>query len=156
MAVLYGKPEVRLAVQEILDNENLISESEVNYMLKNVAKKFGVKVEMVWEYYKLISSPTSSRAVIFFNYERWLGGQPCFDLRVEVQALPSSSVVVGFVLENGWGVIIPPALEKSQIGQFKEICRKGLDAVGLIDHEWVDGPYNAGSPTLVPKCPESV
>jgi hypothetical protein len=153
MAVLYGKIEARQAIQELY-NDNL--NSELDSELKKVAKKYRVDVDLVRQYYDLISKGTSSRAVIFFNYERWLGGQPCFDLRVEVQALPSSSVVVGFVLENGWGVIIPPALEKSQIDQFKEICRKGLDAVGLIDHEWVDGPYNAGSPTLVPKCPESV
>jgi hypothetical protein len=153
MAVLYGKIEARQAIQELY-NDNL--NSELDSELKKVAKKYRVDVDLVRQYYDLISKGTSSRAVIFFNYEHWLFGQPCFDFRVEVRVLPTGSIVVGMVFENGSGFIIPPALEQSQVDQFKEICRKVLNAVGLFDHEWVNGPDNAGSPTLVPKCPESV
>jgi len=158
MAVFKDRLDIRKDIEEVHAEtyyDASVDHAELSARFACIAQRYGVTVKEVERYYELFTlvDGPASRVVIFYNEPAFLRGDPeCFGFRTETRMLPLRSVFVGAALENGMGFVEPPYIgDATQKADFEASLREALDAVGLIDHEWAEGPYNAGSPTLVPE-----
>lgn len=155
MARLYGMDQTRAAVAAAYSAyaEFAISDEELAERLAAIAVEAGVELSEVEEYYYLhhLAVNGQDTAVVFYHEQDWLAGKPCLDWRCGSQMLPRGSVVVGMALRSGLGQLCLPYLPREeQRTQAEEVARAALDAVGLIDHNWQEGPLNWGRTCLVP------
>jgi len=150
-----SQPAVRKAINNIYwqDQSANMDQADIDHALVTIADRFDVRLDDVQEYYSLlyIVHTAADKAVIFYNNGKWLHTEEpgIFDFRVDNQILPRGSVVIGCVFANGWAMVAPPFCDAGRKEHLKKILRQAREAVGLIDHEWVEGPHNAGSTTWV-------
>lgn len=94
----------------------------------------------------------SACAVIFYDAWKFESEtSDCFDYRLYPQPIPGDvSVVVGFLLENGGGVVYPPSQDVEMKKALHGVCREVLKYLGLSNYQMDEGQTNAGYPTWVP------
>lgn len=114
--------------------------------MKRIGVKYGVSVADMEEAYWTVclAMEGGEVAILFYSDQKWLSGDPCFDVRYDAQILPKGSVVVGMVDRKGNAVFHLPAMNSEQEADFGRIFAEAIGYMGLPEATWEDGQFTPG------------
>ncbi len=100
-----------------------------------IAAEFSLTVEQIVEYDERLDQDSEDAITVFYYEDKWLAGEPCFDVRYGSQKLPKGVCPIGYITRKG-ALVKSIATFAAQLQQLKSIVASALISVGAWDADF--------------------